>query len=305
MVDFKALETALWVARLESFHATAERLNTTQPAISNRIADLEADLGTRLFDRTTRRVTLTPAGRHVIDYAERLMRLREEMIGTIANSAGRRGTLRLGVAETIVHTWLPGFLELMAAQYPALTVDLEVDISINLRERLMQHRLDLAFAVGPLATPTIIERELCRLPIRFIASPVLGLPSRRVGLDVIARWPILTFARNTTPYAQVVRLFANTGAQPPRIFASTSLATLIRMALDGLGVAVIPEAIVTDELASGQLVLLRPGRSFPDLQFVAAWLDLPEHMLIGEIVELADRAAQVGRRPHVRPQAVN
>jgi len=293
MVDFKALETVLWVARLESFHAAAERLNTTQPAISNRIAELEADLGTKLFSRTTRRVTLTPAGRHVIDYAERLLRLRAEMIGTIADSTTRRGTLRLGVAETIVHTWLPGFLELMAARYPAMTIDLDVDISINLRERLIQHRLDLAFAVGPLAMPAIIERKLCSLPIRFIASPALGLPSRPVGLEVIARWPILTFARNTAPYAQVIRMFAATGSQPPRIFASASLATLVRMALDGLGVAVIPEAIVADELARGQLVLLRSKASFPDLEFVAAWLDLPEHRLIGDIVELADRAAQI------------
>ncbi len=87
-------------------------------------------------------------------------------------------------------------------------------------------------------------------------------------------------------------MFAATGSQPPRIFASTSLATLVRMALDGLGVAVIPEAIVADEMARGRLVRLRSISKFPDLEFVAAWLDLPEHGLITDIVELADLAAR-------------
>lgn len=300
MIDFKSLETALWVARLESFKATADRLNTTQPAISIRIAELESALGVRLFDRTSRTVTPTPAGRLVIDYAARLLRLRADMIAAVADRAVLRGTLRLGVAETIVHTWLPAFLELMTARYPSLAVDIEVDISTTLRENLLQHRLDLAFAVGPLATPSILERKLCRLPVGLIASPALGLSNKRLGLNIITRWPLLTFARNTAPHAEVVRLLAEPGLDHPRIFASASLATLVRMALDGIGIAVIPAAIVAEELAAGRLMKLHTTRRFPDLPFVAAWIERPETGMVDDIVELAVTAAARGGSPAIR-----
>ncbi|MGO6908261.1 LysR family transcriptional regulator, partial [Rhizobium ruizarguesonis] len=78
MVDFKALETVLWIAQLESFRAAAEKLNTTQPAISVRVAQLEEELGTQLFDRSSRTLSVTPAGRQVLTYADRLLRLRAE-----------------------------------------------------------------------------------------------------------------------------------------------------------------------------------------------------------------------------------
>ncbi|MGO7425308.1 LysR family transcriptional regulator, partial [Rhizobium ruizarguesonis] len=84
MVDFKALETVLWIAQLESFRAAAEKLNTTQPAISVRVAQLEEELGTQLFDRSSRTLSVTPAGRQVLTYADRLLRLRAELLHAVA-----------------------------------------------------------------------------------------------------------------------------------------------------------------------------------------------------------------------------
>uniref|UniRef100_UPI0013D9BB49 LysR family transcriptional regulator n=1 Tax=Stenotrophomonas maltophilia TaxID=40324 RepID=UPI0013D9BB49 len=80
MIDFKALETLVWVATLRSFHRAAVKLNTTQPAVSQRIAQLETEIGARLLEREKRNVIPTEAGRHVLDYADRLLRLRAEML---------------------------------------------------------------------------------------------------------------------------------------------------------------------------------------------------------------------------------
>ncbi|MGO7353049.1 LysR family transcriptional regulator, partial [Rhizobium ruizarguesonis] len=85
--------------------------NTTQPAISVRVAQLEEELGTQLFDRSSRTLSVTPAGRQVLTYADRLLRLRAEMLHAVADRTHLGGTFKLGVAETIVHTWLPSFLE--------------------------------------------------------------------------------------------------------------------------------------------------------------------------------------------------
>ncbi len=230
-IDFKALETLVWVATLKSFGGAAAKLATTQPAVSQRIAQLEAELGVKLFERAPRRVALTAAGREALAHAERLIAGRAEMIARIADPATTRGVLRLGVAETIVHTWLPDFLAEMARALPRVGLEIEVDTSPALRERLLAQAIDLAFLVGPLSVPEISNAALSSERLAFVASPALGL-GRRVDLAHCGH-PILTFARNTRPYADLRAAAAAAGIDGLRIHASTSVATIVRMALDG------------------------------------------------------------------------
>ena len=84
MADFKGLETFLWVVTLGSFRGAAQKLNTTQPAISQRIAQLERELGVRLLQRDRNAVLPTPAGRQLMVYAEKLIGLRSEMMAALA-----------------------------------------------------------------------------------------------------------------------------------------------------------------------------------------------------------------------------
>jgi DNA-binding transcriptional LysR family regulator len=146
MIDFKGLETFVWVATLGSFRGAAQKLHTTQPAISQRIAQLEGDLGIRLLHRDSRAVTPTPRGRALLAYAEKLLGLRAEMLSIIGDVSTVRGVLRLGVAETIVHTWLTRFIKRLNDTYPYLALEIEVDVSRNLHDRLLAQEIDLAFA---------------------------------------------------------------------------------------------------------------------------------------------------------------
>ena len=79
MIDLRNIETFFWVATLGGFRAAAEKLNATQPAISQRIASLESDLGIRLFDRDVRGIKLTGKGRELLSHAERMLQLRRDM----------------------------------------------------------------------------------------------------------------------------------------------------------------------------------------------------------------------------------
>ena len=108
MIDPRTLEVFYWVVQLGGFRRAAEKLRTTQPAVSSRIAALEVRLGGSLLDRNRRRrVTLTPRGTALLAYAERILALQGEMMTALADPAGGlRGTVRLGTSETIVHTWL-------------------------------------------------------------------------------------------------------------------------------------------------------------------------------------------------------
>ncbi len=290
MIDFRTLSAFVWVAQMKSFRRASAKLNTTQPAISQRIAQLEGELGVKLLDRDTRSMTLTEAGRVVLAYGERLLQLRTEMIATAADRSRLRGTLRLGVAETIVHTWLPRFLERMNATYPDIVLEIEVDISANLSEWLLAHRIDLAFMVGPISVAAIRSRPLQSERVAFLVSPSRGFSRRDTTLQKIAAHPLITFSRNTRPFVELGEMFARSDLPKPRVHASSSLATIVKMAVDGLGVAVIPVSIVAAQIKARQLIELDCDVQLSDLQFAAGWLATPD---IGIVSAVADIAAEI------------
>src|SRR5882672_10239945 len=292
MADFKAIETFMWVVTLGSFRGAAQRLNTTQPAISQRIAQLEREVGVRLLQRDRRMVLPTPSGRQMMVYAEKLIGLRSEMLAAVGDRSAMHGVLRLGVAETIVHTWLSQLIKRVNHAYPNLSLEIEVDITSNLRTRLLAQEIELAFLLGPLTAPAVSNRVLCDYPVGFLASPSLGLGDRRLTVHDLAKFPIITFPRKTAPYELVRSLFNRPDLPPIRLHASASLATVIHMAIEGLGIAVIPDAIVAGELADGRLRRIDTDLKIPPLTFSASWLASPEIVAVERVADLAVRIAQ-------------
>src|SRR5437660_4255596 len=292
MLDFRSIETFLWVVKLGSFRGAAQRLNTTQPAISQRIAQLEREMGVKLLNRDHRVASPTPSGRQMLVYAEKLIALRAEMMTEICDSSAVRGVLRLGVAETIVHTWLPQLVKRVNEVYPNLSLEIEVDITPNLTARLLAQEIELGLVVGPLSAPDVQSRVLCDYDINFLASPVLGLGKGKVTRRDLARFPMITFPRKTRPYEAVRGVFDRPDLPPIRLHASASLATVIHMAIEGLGIAVIPTAIVENEMADGRLQLLSTDQPMPKLTFSASWLASPDTVAVERVAELAAKLAQ-------------
>lgn len=271
MPDFRSLETFYWVAQLRSFRAAAEHLHTTQPAVSQRIANLEDELGVKLLERGPRLAVPTPRGRLLLDYADRFLKLRAEMIDAVAVPDALSGVVRLGVSETIVHTWLARFIERVHTLFPRVTLDIEVDVSPLLATRLVDHRLDMAFLLGDVADPAIVTAPLCRYPLAFVASPSLPITQAPQSLGNLATWPIITYPRTTQPYVELMRLFNAPDIVKPRVYSSSSLATIIRMAIDGIGISVIPPVVTERERAEGRLRLVAVEAPLPDLVYHVAY----------------------------------
>jgi DNA-binding transcriptional LysR family regulator len=292
MVDFKSIETFLWVVTLGSFRGAAQRLNTTQPAISQRIAQLEREMGVKLLNRDHRVASPTTSGRQLMVYAEKLIGLRSEMMAEVGDRSAMRGVMRLGVAETIVHTWLSRLIKSVNTAYPNLSLEIEVDITPNLSARLLAQEIELAFVLGPLSISSVRNRPLCDYPIGFLASPSLGLGNGPLTVHDLAKFPIITFPRKTQPYEIVRSLFNRPELPPVRLHASASLATVIHMAIEGLGIAVIPTAIVENELADGRLQLLATDLKISPLTFSASWLASPDTVAVELVAGLAGKIAQ-------------
>ncbi len=253
--SLRQLETFVWVATLGSFRKTAEHLNTTQPAISTRIAGLEDMLGVKLFERDTGSVRLTSKGQELLPYAEKVLRMADQLRERSGGAAVMSGVLRLGVSETIVHTLLPSFLSELHERHPDIDVEITVDATINLRDELVTRTLDLAFLMGPISEYRIENITLASFPLVWAASPSLGIDlAKPLEVSELVRHPLLTYARNTRPFAEIDNFLRANSESPARIFPSSSLAACLRMATDGIGVGTLPRVFIEEQLRDGSLV---------------------------------------------------
>lgn len=292
MLDLRNIETFYWVSTLGSFRAAAEKLNTTQPAISQRIALLESDLGVRLFERDARGVTLTGKGQELLSHAERMLQLRSDMLRAAHEQNVMRGPLRLGVAETIVQTWLPRLIEHMHAVYPALVLQIEVDTTSVLRNHLTSRQIDLAFLMGPILEPRFENLPLCAYPLAWVASPRLELGPQPLTLAQIGTLPVITYPSSSRPYQMVRDMLTHAGVKSPRMYGSASLAMVVRMTLDCIGTSVIAPVFLGKELDQGELRILDvQADPLPDLAFTATWMQGPDSDVARTIALLAQQAA--------------
>lgn len=289
----RQLETFVWVATLGNFRKTAEQLNTTQPAISNRISGLEDLLGLKLFERDTGSVRLTAKGQELLPFAEKVLKSAEQFREHAGTNMAMSGVLRLGVSETIVHAWLPDFLTSLHSQHPHIDVEITVLPTFDLRNELVARSLDLAFLMGPISEYRIGNLELSDIPLRWIASPSLGLkPGHCYQIEELVQYPLLTYARNTRPYVELDRYLRENVDTPARIFPSSSLSACLQMAVDGIGIATLPPSAVANQIQEGSLIELQCEWSPPPLHFTASFPSVPANPVSEAAANLAQILAE-------------
>ncbi|CAM4234331.1 HTH-type transcriptional regulator GltR [Bordetella tumbae] len=303
-MNFKSLEVFYWVVNLSSFNKAAVKLHTTQPAVSQRIAALETELGIKVLDRSARAIKLTAKGRVLYDYAERFMALHAEMMLKVAEDQAVSGVMRLGVAETIVHTWLVEFLEQCRQRYPNLIIDIVVDITPTLREAVKSGELDMAFLLGPQQDGDLIETALCSYELNFLSAPSLKLGKEPLSNSDVTAHPLITFPKRTYPYTYLYQELTTPEHGSPRIFTNWSLSTIVRMAEDGFGVCVVPRLAVLKEVEQGRLKVRRTQLKLRDLSFAVAYARGSDQATKVALAELAcEVARQAAAGPRRRPRA--
>lgn len=266
MFGLRDAEIVREVARAGGFRAAAETLKIAPSAISERIAQLEETLGLVLFDRSRRGARLSPEGRRFLERASLLLDLRDSIASELAAGEGLEGTLRIGVAETIVHSSLPRLLERLRDEAPKMRLELSVDVSEDLQRALVEDAIDIALLLRqwvPRGAPTL---PIERVDLGWYAAP--GLLPRALGplepagfleLLTVRELAVITFARRTPPAREVMRLLTVPGAPQPVLHGSSSLATMTHLARAGFGIGTLPDRLVADEVAEGRLVRIEPG----------------------------------------------
>jgi len=290
--SLKQLEAFIWVADLGSFNKAADRLNTTQPNISSRISTLETALNVTLMERDAGSVRVTSKGQELLKHAREVLQKSEALLVAADETLLYDGTLRLGVTEMIVHTWLRDFLKALKDNYPNITVELKVDLSVNLKKELFSRSIDLAFQNGPFQRQTTGVQDLGSYPWIWVASPSLGFDaSDKISLKDLSQHSILTHARDTKAYSDIEEHFVAQRNIKPRLVPASNLASCLHMTVDGLGIATLPAGMVRKELQSGELVEINYNWSPEPLNFLARYDLQKSSHYVDVAAQLASRIA--------------
>ncbi|CDG84994.1 LysR family transcriptional regulator [Janthinobacterium agaricidamnosum] len=257
-MNTRFLEAFVWAARLGSFRTAAEKLHITQAAISNRIASLEQDFGTRLFDRDTREIRLTFAGRKLLVHAERMLELCRDMYAASAAPSNVVGEVRIGAIETVVHTWLIPFLQRVQERYPGIEIQLTSESTRRLHEQLQQGELDIALQTDMLAGEHIRNTSSGAIAMGWVGCAA-GWPDPDTVFSVaqLAERPIVTMNRGSQPDTALKALCQTEGVIPQRIHNVSSISAIVRLVKAGFGIAVLPLAPLRDEIDQGNIALIR------------------------------------------------
>ncbi|WP_186332150.1 LysR family transcriptional regulator [Bordetella genomosp. 13] len=263
------LETVCCIAHLGSYAAAADRLNTTQSGISSRVREVEARLKTRIFRKEGRRMLLTVQGRDLVERCGPLLRQMNDVLLSVADESDPSGTVSLGLGESAAMICLPSFLGETSAAMPKLGWDITVDVTANLRQKLLDTALDIAVMAAPVDASELVVAPIGRIDLSWIAAA--SFFAAHGDAASLADGPVWSLPRPSTHYGVVAGLMRAHGLPTSSINTCNHVQVLIEIVSAGRGIALLAEQQqVLDGLSSGALRRLRMPQPAHTVEFVAA-----------------------------------
>ncbi|MDR6509670.1 DNA-binding transcriptional LysR family regulator [Novosphingobium capsulatum] len=271
------LETLLWIARLGTFRAAAERLNTTQPAISARVKEIEEQLGVDLFRREGRNMVLTARGRALVADFEPLWAGFERALFKASDFGGATGIVRIGTGEIAAASCLPAFVAAVEQDLPGVTLEIELDLTARMLQQLLAGTSDMVFLAGPVASPGVRTTPLGSVALVWAASKATAQAG---GFKQAL--PVWSIPEHSPIHGIMRESLAQHGITPPVIRTCNNVRALVEIIRLGSGAALLPETMVRGELASGELMQVLPSPK-RQLRFEAAIRSAERDPLILEL----------------------
>jgi DNA-binding transcriptional LysR family regulator len=279
-MEFRHLRYFLVLAEELHFGRAARRLAISQPPLSLNIQQLEASVGARLFERDSRGVRLTAAGRAFRESATALL-AQAESARLLARDieAGAIGRLRVGFVGSMLYRGLPEHLQAFRERYPGMQVALTELNSQEQIDSLLHGELDAGFIhtgrVPDELTARLIHREpfVCCVPM---AHPLAALP--KVPLADLRDEPFVLFSRKASPdyYSRIVDLCASHGFYPRVLHEVRHWLSVVSLVSQGMGIALVPAAMARSGLAGATFVPLAEAQTQSEVYCVwKAGLDHP------------------------------
>ncbi len=246
-IELRHLRYFTAVAEELHFGRAAARLSLSGPSLSTQVQALEILVGAKLFERHSRRVALTDAGRVLLEASGRLFRDVEAAVNaTKQASAGQTGELRLGFGPTLMLSTLAQAVRAFRLKHPSVHVELRELATSEQIAALLRGDLDLGFVRGAEADPRLHVEPFAREPLLIALNRDHVLArTRHVPVSALAREPWVLFPRAIAPllHEVVMRLCRKAGFSPSVVQESREVYTTVGLVGAGVGVTIVPATV--------------------------------------------------------------
>lgn len=257
-MELMQLQMLVAVAEEGTLQKAAERVYRTAPAVSIAIGKLEGELGTPLFDRSQGRdFRLTDAGEVVVDYAKRMLLLRDEVLAAAEGIKNiKRGNIRIGANQSIGEYLLPQLTEAFLKQYPKVKLKVVIGYSEAVISELKHHRLDLALVASRPRDSDLEVHLLMRDKLVAVMSPKHHLANRDViHIQELGAEPMIVLTVSSELRERVVETFRRFHVPLNVRVETETLESVKQMAARDMGIGIVPRMCVPKEEANGELVV--------------------------------------------------
>ena len=259
MVDVK-LNTLLKVYEMGSYTRAAEKLSLTQPAVSKHIRQLERELGVSIFDRTGLKLRLTPEGKLIVRYAERVIALSDGLRRALADRSRAVDRLRVGVTHTSESSIVAEVLARYTEENVNTRITLRTDALASLYEMLKSYQIDIAIVEGDVSDPAIRTIRLDTDDLAVAVSNEHPLASRpSVTIDELRRERLILRLPSSGTRTLFDANLESRGMSPDDfnvILEVDNIATIKDLVRRNYGVSVLARSACMDELRKGKIRML-------------------------------------------------
>lgn len=266
-MTLKEIEAFYWTAVLSSFSLAASRLHITQSSLSKRVAELEASIGTPLFERSSKKVQLTEAGARLMATARQILDLADSMQAEAVAGTRLSGECKFGVSELIALTWLPSVVNSVRQGHPALKLQPHVDLARHLERRVLRGELDFAIAPGPPESSGVSSEKVADVEFTWIGAPGRISPGTVFTADDIQRYPLLTMTEGSGLTRAFEKWADEQGIATQRTLACNSLMGIVGLTIADVGISFLPAHFIQPWVDRGALVTIRSVPPFPTLDY--------------------------------------
>jgi DNA-binding transcriptional LysR family regulator len=254
----RRLQVFYAVARHLSFTKAAEQLFMTQPAVTFQVKQLEEQFNARLFERSHGRIALTPVGRLVMGYAERILALSEELDQRVADLTGTvAGPLLLGASTTIAEFMLPQILGELKARHPEVRAHMTVANSETIVTRVADHTIDVGLIESPNYLASLQSEVCCEDELVMICVPGHALAGRvSVSAQDVAGVPYVSREAGSGTREFTDQYLRECGISPEDLNVVMELGSpeaVKGLVETGSAVAIVSRATIAKELRLGTL----------------------------------------------------
>lgn len=307
-MDYDQLLSFLEVAKLQSFSRAAEKIYRTQPAISAQVRLLEQECGERLFDRSGKKVQLTPAGEILQGYVQRIIDLHKEALQAVAElNHTARGKLMIGANEATCLYVLPKTFARFKESYPLVQISIYRNFSHKILQKVQEGAVEMGVVTLPVSAGNLEVIPVSKDEVQVVVPASHALArSRSVTLEDVANYPLIL---PKTGHTRVVldRLLRDFRDRVQISMELASVETIKKFVGAGLGISLISRSYAQPEVAAGllKLIPLEGQKLFRELGLVYRrdrYLSLPAKVFI-EAVRESTKAASSGLNSTAKPAA--